>query len=320
MISIYNKKPYILVAFLLLATTLAMAKENKAFTFTPTTGIISGKVREYVFSEYINSEERMLSRLDWQQYIVPFIGATETIKYHDSFFRLSIVSAIPIRCGRLKDFDFLNETPTVLTHYSQHDLYLDKCFIFSANVGYTFYARTFILAPSLGIKTKSQKWSAYNGYIQYAAEKEPIEGNPTIHEAWTEDVEKFEISGNGISYEQQCLLPFVSLMGGYEISSDWSVFVDLKLFPYLIIDTLDSHYLTPSRQFFDSMKGGSGFEINAKALYNKSAIVIGYEYLSVFNGTSYVGSIGLGSGVVGPTTAKPGTDSSLVKIAFEYSY
>jgi outer membrane protease len=276
-----------------------------SFEFTPSIGVLTGTVSEYVFYDTGDTE----SQLDWQQYAVPYIQAKETIRAYNAFLNVSLLSAIPFECGIIEDYDWLNDDTSILSDYSCHDLYLDKRFDITANAGYTFNYNKFFIAPGLGVTYRSQKWSGYDGYGQ--------DGDDDV---WTEDTDKTEYSGNVISYEQSIVMPFISLQSGYAINQKMNISLDLLVYPYLYINDIDNHY-TKDKEYLDEMRGGGGISIGSTITYKKIALQISYEYLYVDDGTIYYTTIGSSDTTIYESAdATAGTSSSLFSISVLYLF
>ena len=275
------------------------------FEFSPSIGVLTGTVSEYVFYDTGDT----MSHLDWQQYAVPYIQAKETIRAYNAFLNVSLLSAIPFECGIIEDYDWLNDDTSILSEYSCHDLYLDKRFDITANAGYTFNCSKFFIAPGLGITYRSQKWSGYDGYGQYSDD-----------DVWSEDTEKTEYSGNVISYEQNMLLPFISVQSAYTINKDWNAKLDLFIYPYLYINDIDNHY-TKDIEYIDEMRGGGGISVSGTIAYKKIALQISYEYLYVDDGTIYYTSIGSSdTSYYEYTDSTAGTSSSIFSLSVLYIF
>jgi hypothetical protein len=299
-----KRRAYAAVILLSFIAFSAAADGNIRFTFSPASGVCTGKVEEYVFEG-----DKTISRLDWQQYAVPMIAASGSLSIYNAFFKATVLSALPIQCGIMEDYDFLNSDPAVISQYSHHDVYLDKRFDLSAETGYQFSISKFSITPGTGITYRNHKWSARDGYLQY-----PVGG------AWTGNEEKEQVSGNSISYEQADILPFISLKAGYEITPVWEIMLTGSVYPYMIIYTLDSHYLR-NKQFYDSMKGGFGFTAGGSIRYKSISLNITYEYLSAMNGTTASGIIGItDSGLTVDSRYGAGTDSSLWTVWAAYTF
>lgn len=292
--------------------SFANTQNPLSFTFTPSTGVISGTVSEYLYEE----DKTLQSQLDWQQYAVPFIKMEGQFELSNVFLNLSALSAIPFKCGIMEDYDWIADddgrdgSSDTLSYYSKHDLYLDKRFDLSARGGYTFYFNRFYIAPGLGLTYRSQKWSGVDGYAQHATDY-----------VWTENTTKVDYSGTVISYEQSLFLPYISVNKGFFISPKVKLTTQGLFYPYMFITAYDNHY-TGSDQYVDVMYGGNGINVACSLAYKKIAFTISYEWLAMFYGETYTGGT-IGStdrDFVQNTDFSSGTSSSLLTISVEYTF
>ncbi|OJF75859.1 MAG: hypothetical protein BKP49_10395 [Treponema sp. CETP13] len=301
------------VAHPLIADTTTESASPFTFEFSPSFGVLTGTVSEYLYEE----DETLQSQLDWQQYAVPYIKAEETISAYNAFLSVSVLSAIPFYCGIMEDYDWLADdyvdgSSNTLSCYSCHDLYLDKRFDLSANAGYTFNFNKFSIAPGFGITYRSQKWTGSDGYKQYDEEDY----------TWDEDIEKIYLTGTVITYEQNELLPSIFVQAVYKINNKVTTSLKSTLYPYLYVYDVDNHLLT-STQYIDIMSGGIGASLEATISYNKIALNINYEYLSVTDGSVYSTSTGTSDesdATYYTSTSTAGTSSSLLSISISYKF
>ncbi|MBQ9238997.1 MAG: omptin family outer membrane protease [Treponema sp.] len=168
-----------------------------------------------------------------------------------------------------------------ISHYSRHDLHLDKRYGIALDAGYTFTIRWFSIAPGIGLGYRNQAWTAYDGYLQY----------PASGKKWTGTESKQAVSGTIVSYEQHILMPFIALKAQFTFSTAWKLELQSTVCPYLFVWAVDRHYKR-SMQFDDAMHGGVGTTVQCTLSYRQFFIRAAYEYVSVMNGTTSVGAIG----------------------------
>ena len=250
-------------------------KRNIYFHFIVGIGISSSINNEYVFEN-----SKMISHLEWKQYASPVMQANARLSFFGAFVQVEMLSAIPLKCGILNDYDFLLPNSNAISQYSHHSIYLDKRFDFSFKTGYAFKIKRITLSPYAQITYRLQKWAAHDGYLQY-----PAGGK------WTGTEAKQELSGNIISYEQSIFLPQFAFRFAGQIANAWKLSMHFAICPYIVADTLDSHFLR-KRQFFDTLRGGFAFTIGAQVEYKKFSISFEYEWLRVLNGTTQSSVIG----------------------------
>lgn len=272
------------------------------FNFSGEIGLSGGVICEYVFKN-----ERQISCLEWQQYISPMVYGEAELIFRKLFARFGFLFAIPLQCGILEDYDFLSGSSSVPSHYSYHTVYLDSQFQNIAIIGYYFSVYIFKLAPSFGIVYRFQKFSAYDGYLQY-----PQNG------MWTGNETKQYVSGYGISYEQSMVLPIISINIQYNFNKLWNVNMLFSICPYTIIEAFDSHFFR-KRQFFDSMRGGLGFSVKGRITYKNFFIRIAYTWLKVMNGTTKSSTIGIAQQDIFESV-QSGTKSWIISISAGYVF
>lgn len=301
-----------IINFPLFAETTSQTTSPFTFKFSPSLGVLTGTVSEYVYEE----DGTLQSQLDWQQYAVPYIKAEETINGYNAFLSVSLLSAIPFYCGIMEDYDWVADdyvggSSDTLSYYSCHDLYLDKRFDFSATAGYTFNYNKFSIAPGLGIIYRVQKWTGSDGYGQYDEDY-----------IWDEDSDKTYFTGTVITYEQNILSPVVFVQSSYKIDNKISTSLKGTIYPYIYVYDIDSH-LNTDTQYIDIMNGGIGASLEATISYNKFAFKINYEYLSVTDGNIYSTAIGQTNEeevTYYTYSSTAGTTSNLLSISLKYIF
>ena len=219
------------------------------------TGLETGITQELVFEG-----EKMLSRLDWQDRAVPTVGFAARIALRGFFLGLGTSFAIPVRSGEMENRDFLLPSGPEASHYSRHEVYLDKDFSADARAGYRFDLGSFFVEPSLGFRYDNRKWTATGGFLQY----------PGFSLPWTGSEPEVALSGPIISYEQAIRFPFAGLEVGFGRTflggNRFFVAAGAALFPRVKVDAADVHFMRNIR-FYDSLAGGPGLSINLSGGY-----------------------------------------------------
>ena len=274
------------------------------FNFTSFMGATTGAINEYVIED-----DHTISRLDWTQKIIPIIGAEIECNIKGFVLQIGIISAIPIKCGTMEDFDFLLTDSTQVSQYSFHDNYLDKFIEFNAKIGYEIKIKNFFIQPQLYFHYRNQKWSARDGYLQY-----PVFG------AWTGKENKTSVSGNIISYEQSILIPSLCLSQGFFVSNILHFELICAYIPYLWAKALDSHYLR-SKQFYDILDGGDGFSLGFCIKIKKFSFFFNYEQFYIDKGSTFTGNIGIDSNsLIKDETVSSAIKSYLIKLGIGISF
>lgn len=244
-------KKIILSVFLLVVLNCFLFSENSSifgFSYETGVGLKTGSVEELVFEDEIQ-----ISKLLWKQQCVPQFNIECNIKFYSIFIRAKYSTVIPIKSGFLEDFDYLTQTENVISHYSMHDLYTDKDYSFSGQIGYNIniVRKKYQLLPFIGITYQNRKFTAQDGYLQYPV----ISGSN-----WTGDEVKTFLTGTVITYEQSIWYPYFGIENKISFGN-CSVGLSISYYPYISVDSLDSHILRLA-QFYDSMKGSWGGKVD----------------------------------------------------------
>ncbi len=305
MVLLRCKKNFIfLFVFLAFLTEASFAK---IFEFSASGGIRSSKVQEFVYED-----DYTLSRLDWKAPLIPVIGLSGRFDIFHTILDFSVDSAIPVKLGSIQDYDWTGTDKSKNTHFSDHELIVNRLFDLEAKAGYDFNLKNFgvpvdlSIIPQAGFLFRSQKFEAYNGYTQYA-------GNG---EYWSDSLEKTYISGVGMTYEVASYMPFLSLESEYAIDSFWKVRIFGRFFPYIYSAATDNHILKYV-QYNDYMKEGMGFSIGSEAGWKNFSLMFSYEWFKCDEGDTYYRTIGEENSFIESKTT-PGVKSSVFSLMFVY--
>ena len=115
-----NKKHITFALFIFCPLFLANA-QGFSFLLETSAGFMSGQTNEYVYHG-----DRQISRLEWEQRAVPYIHAALNLEYSQFFLRGAVRSAVPVRSGLMRNHDYLLPNSNAMTHFSQHDNFLDR--------------------------------------------------------------------------------------------------------------------------------------------------------------------------------------------------
>jgi outer membrane protease len=279
-----------LFLFFLLSAALVHAENPLSGSLQTHLGTFFGGMNEYVYEE---GREHELSRLEWEENFVPYVAVTGDLNAWNFFLDLTLITAIPVKSGFMQDFDYMLPSSDATSHYSKHDAMFEKHLEISPKLGYTFDFGKWYIAPSFGILFRNRKWSAVKGYTQY-----PASG------PWNEDVEKKDMAGVVISYEESMWSPTVTLTGGCSIGERFETGLTATWYPYLFVNTIDSHMIRATR-FHDTMEGGWGILAELYFTYHPKGtnmldftIAGGYEGIFAEKGTTASGAIGYDNGLI----------------------
>lgn len=294
------KKKFIFALFILFFSCFKFNAET--FSFAASVGFQSGKVQEYVYDS-----GDILSRLDWKTDFIPVANISSRLNIFHVVTDIDFLCALPIKYGTIEDWDWLGEDKTRVTNFSRHDLSVEKKFEIEAKSGYEFVFEKIKLVPQLGLRYRNQKFKAHDGYYQYA----DYENGEYLNSS----IEKKKIKGTGLSYEQQFVLPFISLEAEYKIFSSLDLILNWRCYPYIYCFAVDRHYFR-NADFRDAMYG-SGFLLGAELRCKSFSILVDYEFLECKNGTSEFKEDG--KSAVELYTV-PGIKSSVVSIMARYRF
>jgi outer membrane protease len=295
--------------FLLLALPAlpALSAESPlSFALQVDAGLFYGQTDEYVYQA---DRERELSRLEWEEHTVPFINLRGTVGFRNFFVTVDVLTTIPIQSGNMRDYDYMLAGSDALSNFSEHEIKFGKHVEIFPQIGYVFQLGRWSLAPAVGFLYRDREWNAVGGYTQYAA------GVP-----WSADIPKETFTGSIVSYEATIMLPTLSLVTGYSITRRFEVGFDVCWYPYLSLNTTDTHYLRKT-VFYDTMRGGMGVAAELELIYHPVSIAnmdfsasFGFEGIYPQKGTTASSSIGYDTGLVAARTA-----SKMVTTLFWFS-
>ncbi len=280
----------ILFLFFILSTALGNAQTyaKNSIDVEFQSGYVSGQTSEYVFEG-----DKCISRLDWDENFCPYIGIIFKLNVYNILFDLGITNLIPEKSGKMRDYDFLISGSNDISHFSEHDAYLDKHFTADAGVGYVFRISEILIVPLFGYEYQNRKWSAQDGYLQY-----PVDGS-----AWTGAEPAQGVSGTVISYEQMFYSPRIGVELILNSKGVLSIALEFYVLPSLHVETMDSHFLR-LKQFYDVMDEGVAYKAGGGIIYHPSSnaenlfykLQLSYEHYSAMKGTTSSGDIGISDG------------------------
>jgi len=177
---------------------------------------------------------------------VPCIDLRGEFSVWNFFIEAAILSAVPIKSGKMRDYDYLNtDNPEELSKFPEHDAMLDGHFELKAALGYKFYFKRWFVSPAAGFFYHWRKWSAMDGYKQHA-------------DKWTPDVTKEEIGGTIVTYQEVTYMMLVSLKGVFRINDMFEAGARVSYCPYINVSTIDSHIVgcqEGTERHHDNMQG-----------------------------------------------------------------
>ncbi len=269
-------------------------------------------IQNSTVEELVFEGDKQISKLVWQQYLDPSIRITYNARLQSLFLKAQYTSSIPIKSGILENYDYLSSTDAI-THYSNHNLYLDKNFSLQGQLGYMFnFVDVYALKPFVGFTYQNRKFSAQDGYLQYPE----ISGDE-----WNASLEKDSVTGVVILYEQAIMYPYVGIDNLFFVDT-CMISVYATYLPYVYVDALDSHILRLT-QFYDEMRGGYGFTVGTAVSFplgekSNIGLKVGFDY-EYFNsyGTTSSNVIGINDAeFIVSDNATSGTKNSAYRFIF----
>ena len=277
-----------------------------SYNFSMGAGALSDFTKEYVYYE----DGDVMSRLDWDSPFSPCISLSGEASFFHAVLGADFLIAVPIKCGSMEDWDYLKYDHTRATNYSKSELIMNKHYEFEVKGGYEFVFKGFRVLPQAGFHYRNQKMEASGGYLQYGSLDAKNGGY------WSEDLEKYELVGTVITYEQQFFMPFASLDAEYTFLRNWRAKIFGRWYPSIKCDAIDMHNERMT-QFNDFMTGGSGFSVGAGIQYKSFGLSVSYEHLSCADGYTTQRNFGHTT-YVSESDTLPGCESNAVTVRLTY--
>jgi len=232
--------------------------EDFSFTFENYIGIISGLSREYVFEG-----NKQISRLEWEEKHTPYTYYALKFAWKGLFINGTLSTSIPDKSGYMRNYDYLlpytNEM--ILTNYSEHDVFLERHNSYNIGIGYELKVKNWQLSTSIGFFYFNRKWTASDGYYQYAS----------YGQALTGDEPKRKLVGTVITYDQKNSYFHLDLDTGYNILNKIYLGLKFDFYPYIWIENKDHHILR-STEFYDIIPGSIGGSVGLLLRYKPSSL------------------------------------------------
>ena len=225
-----------------------------SFSFTPSVGILYGRVEEIVF-KYPKGDQ-YVSQLLWDLKPLIYFGMEfrmfpgETFPENGFFTAGSIKFGLPFKAGAMENRDWQYPDNENLTNYSWSEAYSQGSVLADISAG-----SSWVLNDSLTLDLYGQfsfmhfSWMAENGYYQYL---ETTDGVINPGQIWHEDIPKIGIFGPGIRYIQNwfILSPGFTLRG--KIAQHFTTGISFNYSPLVFCIARDDH-LMRNIIFWDSL-------------------------------------------------------------------
>ncbi|MBP3741692.1 MAG: omptin family outer membrane protease [Treponema sp.] len=283
-------KKFVTFAFITLFSGFAFALGLMDISITPQAGILNGKVQEYVIDEDCLNTDNVLSRLDWETLLIPYIGLDADVTILDYIYlNMNGKFAFHKSSGTMQDYDWLNsinpnwadDDPTEVTNYSSSRNILDEYNTIALRAGANLPLPFQIsIKPFVSYEYEMLGYTAYGGKAKYKSM----------------DYVEFQLSADNertISYKQETNALFLGLGLNVDTLSFLSFKADFLVSPYLTwISCLDMHYLR-SQAFYDKLENVFQLKGDLSVFYNidsnNSFGISGFvQYIPLASGTDYI--------------------------------
>lgn len=282
--------------------TAEIKKTDFSLSVEPLIGVKNGQVNEYVFLKESNYDCDKLSELNWEIKNEFYSGLKLNGGYKNIFLEAGFMAGFPLKCGTMKDSDWLNNNSSEVTktsghdyktNYSESDNYIDYDISASLKTGYSFKLPELKkisakISPFFEFEYQLFKFTAKNGTAWYGSETDGY------YAAWNDEENRSikYFSGDVISYKRQ---NFIFWLGGsiaFNLPKDFSVGAGFKFSPFVYSESIDCHHLR-GLYFLDIVSDFcSLFNYNFNTEYkidSKKSICLNadYLYMKTLRGKSY---------------------------------
>jgi outer membrane protease len=270
------------------------------FSVSSLAGLIIGQGEEIVYK--YETGDVYLSELLWE--LKPLFYAGSLLSFSQAnpwekfgfFGDLSLKFGVSRYTGTVEDRDWASGENDNLTNFSSHDSYTDGALLLDVSTGLSFPMPIGPLFKMfIGCSFMRFKWTAHDGYYQYA--KELSQG---VYEEWDESIEKKAVYGPVMAYSQQ----WVSFTLGSSLHIPLSAFFTLgfsfQMGPMVFCVAQDDHLLSgKQKQFVDFVYRGILLEGRGELVFSfrerlALSLYCGYRRIQGGRGESYSRSSGSG--------------------------
>lgn len=283
--------------------TAEIKKTDFSLSVEPLIGVKNGQVNEYVFLKESNYDCDKLSELNWEIKNEFYSGLKLNGGYKNVFLEAGFTAGFPMECGTMKDSDWYNNDPTLVTetsghdyktHYSESHNYIDYDISASLKTGYSFKLPELKkistkISPFFEFEYQLFKFTAKNGTILlYGSETDGY------YAAWNDEENRSikYFSGDVISYKRQNFIFWLGASIAFNLPKDFSVGAGFKFSPFVYSESIDCHHLR-GLYFLDIVSDFcSLFNYNFNTEYkidSKKSICLNadYLYMKTLRGKSY---------------------------------
>ena len=312
-----------------LPTMLAAAPgsaEDVTLTASTGTGVMYGMAREFVYDSY-NNQAYTLSELDWDLKALLITKAELSVQTIRGFSAsLGVQVGVPSRTGSISDSDWKNipvGDPTTKTNYSQSDCFTERAILLDARAGWEIPLAGWVtLEPFLTFGFMDFKWTARDGYLQYASNYSSSTLPPYFD--YTTGT-PFPMSGTGIIYEQTYFIPAVGIEARFHFGNFGGSF-SFAASPFVFCNDVDNHEFG-GNDFYDTMSNGVLLEPKISVVWQRGrshlSLDVSYRHIAglVGNTTTVHNGIGKPPGQVADVRANAaGASYDVMGASLSYSW
>jgi outer membrane protease len=238
-------------------------------------GVILGQSEEIVYKD--SRTNYYLSQLLWDLKPLVYLGSSLSFSRAEPLAGLGAVAdmsvkfGIPLESGTMEDRDWMNNADSAPSHFSSHDAYLEKAWLFDVSGGISIPIKSVVaLEALLSFSAMRFSWDGRDGYLQYPEDnggKRPMEGSViTYEQTWV-----ILSPGLGLSWPV------------YPLSLDFRFFISPLIFAWD-----EDNHVVKKVQYEDTMRWG---------LYLEPAVAISFSPSRYFSLTAhgswrYIGRLG----------------------------
>lgn len=247
----------IFAVFCMAVTPLPAETQDFSVSVEARAGMLHGNTQEYVYNG-----SKQISRLEWDEKTVPYTQVALGFAWKRLFLCGTAQTAVPVKSGVMRNYDYLLPNSNALTHFSRHDAWLDRHNTYDIGIGYGFAVQNWRISPSIGFLYANRKWTAADGYLRYAPEGEALaDGNG----------QERNVTGAVITYEQKISYLYAAVAARYYLLDSIILGAHFRLYPYIWAESMD-HHLLRSTEFFDSMPGSIGGSLGLEIGYRPARL------------------------------------------------
>ena len=265
-----------------------------SFSLSPLMGMLHGQAEELVFEPI--GGDRLLSELLWDLKPLVYLGLALDFSPRDPFRDSGFIAAasikfgFPFRSGTHENRDWLNRQHGLLTHFSQHDVFVLNAILADISAGYSWRLNdSFAFRAFAEFSFMHFAWSGENGFVQYPPPNEPFP-------PWHSGLPKRNLYGMVIRYSQNWFIfaPGISLM--WRFSPRFSLEGNFSYTPLIICNARDDHLRNAppaGTVYWDFMSSGHYINGGGSFIFSPRdnmdfSLAVSYRHITGTRGKTYI--------------------------------